>query len=84
MQKSDSKKLDHIVTMLGDMVAAFGKRFDRIDDTLEQHTALHNDHTRRLNTIENDVNTNLDKRLQLEVRTGKIEKHLGLDKKIAA
>jgi hypothetical protein len=30
------------------------------------------------------VTTNLDKRLQLAVRVSAIEKHLGLDKKIAA
>ena len=32
------------------------------------------DHTRRLTTIENDVKTNLDKRLTLEVRVTNIEK----------
>ena len=40
------------------------------------------DHTRDLNIIKNDVKTNLDRRLQLEVRVDKIEKHLGLDKQI--
>jgi hypothetical protein len=40
--------------------------------------------TRDLAVIKNDVKTNLDKRLQLEVRVSSIEKHLGLDKKIAA
>ena len=34
------------------------------------------DHTRRLNIIENDVKTGLDRRVQLEVRVGSIEKHL--------
>jgi hypothetical protein len=32
------------------------------------------DHTRRLTTIKNDVKTNLDKRLTLEVRMTNIEK----------
>ncbi len=52
--------------------------------TLDEHTKILNDHTRDLATIKHDVTNNLDKRLQLEVRVTTIEKHLGLDKKIAA
>jgi Mg2+ and Co2+ transporter CorA len=52
--------------------------------TLAEHTKILNDHTRDLAIIKNDVTNNLDKRLQLEVRVTTIEKHLGLDKKIAA
>ncbi len=31
MKATDSKKLDHIISMLGDVVEVFGKRFDTID-----------------------------------------------------
>jgi hypothetical protein len=34
MKAADGKKLDHIITMLGDMVATFGRRFDKVDDRL--------------------------------------------------
>jgi hypothetical protein len=52
--------------------------------TLADHTKILNNHTPDLAVIKNDVTTNLDKRLQLAVRVSAIEKHLGLDKKIAA
>ena len=34
MKKSDSAKLDQILSMLGDIVDIFGKRFDKIDDRM--------------------------------------------------
>jgi hypothetical protein len=34
MKANDSKKLDQIITMLGDVIDVFGKRFDKIDDEL--------------------------------------------------
>lgn len=34
MQEHETKKLDQIIIMLGDMVATFGARFDKIDDRL--------------------------------------------------
>ncbi len=37
-----------------------------------------NEHTRDLNTIKNDVKTNLEKRMKLEVRVTNIERHVGL------
>ena len=74
MKKSDSQKLDTIITMLADIVDVFGKRFDKIDDTLDGHTKILNDHTRDLSQIKKGVETNLDKRLQLEVRVDKLEK----------
>jgi hypothetical protein len=55
-----------------------------VKSTLADHTKILNDHTRDLAFIKKDLTTNLDKRLQLEVRVSAIEKHLGLDKKIAA
>jgi hypothetical protein len=55
-----------------------------VKSTLADHTKILNDHTRDLAVIKSDVATNLYKRKQLEVRVSAIEKHLGLDKKIAA
>jgi hypothetical protein len=55
-----------------------------VKSTLADHTKILNDHTRDLAIIKKDFTTNLDKRLQLAVRVSEIEKHLGLDKKIAA
>jgi hypothetical protein len=55
-----------------------------VKSTLADHTKILNDHTRDLAIIKKDLTTNLDKRLQLEVRVSAIEKHLDLDKKIAA
>jgi hypothetical protein len=45
-----------------------------IKKTLDEHSEILDDHTRRLTTIENDVKSSLDKRLQLEVRVTNIEK----------
>lgn len=44
------------------------EELDPIKATLAEHTQILNDHTRRLNVIENDVKQGFDKRLQLEVR----------------
>jgi hypothetical protein len=75
---------------LGDMLGFVVKHMATKDDiadvksTLADHTKSLNGHTRDLAIIKSDVTTNLDKRLQLEVRVSAIEKHVGLDKKIAA
>jgi hypothetical protein len=53
-----------------------------VKSTLADHTKILSDHTRDLAIIKKDLTTNLDERLQLEVRVSAIEKHL--DKKIAA
>jgi hypothetical protein len=55
-----------------------------VKSTLADHTKILNDHTRDLAIVKKDLTTNLGKRLQLEVRLSAVEKHLGLDKKIAA
>jgi chromosome segregation ATPase len=73
MKKNDNGKLDQISGMLADMMEVLGKRFDRIDATLHAHSKSLDDHTRRLNTIEHDVKTNLDKRMLLETRIAKLE-----------
>ncbi len=44
MKKSDSQKLDSILTMLADMVEVFGKRFDKINERLDPHEASHRPH----------------------------------------
>jgi hypothetical protein len=64
--------------------AALAEDIVGIKDDIADVKATLADHTRDLNIIRNDVKTNLDKRLQLEVRVTAIEKHLGLNKKIAA
>jgi hypothetical protein len=75
---------------LGDMLGFVVKHMATKDDiadvksTLADHTKILNDHTRDLAIIKKDLTTNLDKRLQLDVRVSAVEKHLGLDKKIAA
>jgi hypothetical protein len=73
---------------LGEMIergfAAVASDIADVKSTLADHTKILNDHTRDLAIIKHDVTNNLDKRLQLEVRVTTIEKHLGLDKKIAA
>ena len=57
---------DHMVTK-DDLKDELKAALAPIQQTLD-------DHTRRLATIENDVKTNLDKRLTLEVRVTNIEK----------
>jgi hypothetical protein len=34
LKKTDSQKLDQIISMLGDVVDVFGKRFDKIEATM--------------------------------------------------
>jgi hypothetical protein len=57
-----------------DDLAAVNKTLDEHTKTLAEHTRILGDHTRDLNIIKRDVETNLDKRLQLEVRVDKLEK----------
>jgi hypothetical protein len=45
-----------------------------VNKTLDEHTKTLADHSRGLAIIKRDVETNLDKRLQLEVRVDKLEK----------
>jgi chromosome segregation ATPase len=57
-------------------LAAVASDLAEIKETLDEHTQTLADHTRRLTTIENDVKTSLDKRLQLEVRVTNVEKKI--------
>lgn len=73
MKTTDSKKLDQIITMLGDVVEVFGKRFDKIDRdmaTKEHIVALHT----QLNGIETDIKTT--KGYKLPSRMADVEEEL--------
>ena len=72
------------ITGIKDDIAAAKHDIAAVKSTLADHTKILNDHTRDLAVIKKDLSTKLDKRLQLDVRVTAIEKHLGLDKKIAA
>ena len=78
--------LKELAEMIAHVVKHMATKEDiaEVKSTLADHTKILNDHTRDLAIIKNDVTNNLDKRLQLEVRVTTIEKHLGLDNKIAA
>jgi ABC-type transporter Mla subunit MlaD len=77
-------KMDRGFAAVADDIVAIKDDIADVTSTLADHTKILNDHTRDFAVIKNDVTTNLDKRLQLAVRVSAIEKHLGLDKKIAA
>ena len=78
--------LKELAEMIAHVVKHMATKEDiaEVKSTLADHTKILNDHTRDLAIIKHDVTNNLDKRLQLEVRVTTIEKHLCLDKKIAA
>ncbi len=83
---SADKKFAALAEDISDIKSTMATKDDiaAVNKTLADHTKILNDHTRDFAIIKNDVTNNLDKRLQLEVRVTTIEKHLGLDKKIAA
>ena len=54
--------------------AALASDLAEVKETLDEHTTILAEHTSDLNIIKNDVKTNLDKRLTLEVRVTNIEK----------
>ena len=67
MKKTDSAKLDQIITTLADVVEGFGKRFDKIDRemaTKDQIVALHG----QVNAIERQL-----RETKTEVRLGALE-----------
>ena len=64
---------DHMVTK-DDLKDELKAALAPIQQTLDEHTTILAEHTRDLNIIKNDVKTNLDKRLTLEVRVTNIEK----------
>jgi hypothetical protein len=75
-----SEMLEHVVKHMAtkDDLAATESRLDRRIDTLD--AKIDRLDTKLTKFEENEI----DKRKQLEVRVTKIEKHLGLDKQIAA
>jgi hypothetical protein len=79
--------LTHVVKHMAtkDGIARLDKRIHKLDakiDSVESKLAAKIDHldTKLTKFEEHEI----DKRLQLEVRVSAIEKHLGLDKRIAA
>jgi hypothetical protein len=71
-----SKKIS-LASLAAQIEKGFASAADDIADireTLTEHTQILKDHTRRLRIIENDVKTNLDKRLTLQVRVTNLEK----------
>jgi hypothetical protein len=79
MKKSDSQKLDQIIAMLADVVDVFGKRFDAIDDRIDG-AIVKIDGVQ--NTLDREAQVRADQKLP--ERVDRIEKHLGISKKIAA
>ena len=66
MKKTDSQKLDQIISMMGDVVDVFGKRFDKIDGRFDKIET-------RLTSIEHEI-TAIDKRLDgLEEHYGNLK-----------
>jgi hypothetical protein len=78
-KKTDSQKLDQIITMLADVVDVFGKRFDAVDDRIDG-AIVKIDGVQ--NTLDARALVRADQRLPARVES--IEKHLGINKKIAA
>jgi hypothetical protein len=78
-EKTDSQKLDQILTMLGDILDVFGKRFDKIDDRTDGVIV-------KVDGIQNtlDAEANVRRDQKLPDRVEAIEQHLGINKKIAA
>jgi hypothetical protein len=67
MKTADGKKLDQIIAMLGDVVDAFGQRFDKIErdmPTKDQVLALET----QVNSIEQQL-----RETRIEVRLGGLE-----------
>jgi hypothetical protein len=89
-KKTTLKELGEMLSHIVDHMATKGD-IGAMNETLADHSTILIEqtktlaaHTRDLNIIKSDVERNLDKRLQLEVRVSAIEKHLGIDKKLAA
>ena len=66
---------------LGALEARLDKRIDKLEHRLDRVEAKIDQLDVKLTKFEE---REIDKRMQLEVRVAAIEKHLGLDKKIAA
>jgi hypothetical protein len=85
--KEVGEMLAHVVEHMAtkDDIARLDKRIDKLDakiDTVESNLAG------KISRIDAKLTkfeeSEIDKRLQLEVRVSAIEKHLGIEKKIAA
>ncbi len=96
-KKTDSQKLDQIITMISDVVDVFGKRFDRVDERFDKLDNRIDGVEKRLdnridgaivkidgvqNTLDREAQVRADQKLP--ERVDRIEKHLSISKKIAA
>ncbi|OGG58190.1 hypothetical protein A3C86_00835 [Candidatus Kaiserbacteria bacterium RIFCSPHIGHO2_02_FULL_49_16] len=66
-----TSKMEKNVETILETVIFIKEKVETMEGTLD-------DHSRDLKVIKKDVETGLDKRLQLEVRVGNIEKHVGI------
>jgi prefoldin subunit 5 len=89
--KEIADMLAHVVKHMAtkDDLAAVEKRLDRRIDKLDAKIdSVESNLAGKINRLDTKLTKfeerEIDKRLQLEVRVSAIEKHLGLDKKIAA
>ena len=89
--KEVGEMLAHVVKHMAtkDDLAAVGIRLDRRIDKLDAKIySVESNLAGKINRIDTKLTkfeeSEIDKRLQLEVRVAAIEKHLGIDKKIAA
>jgi septal ring factor EnvC (AmiA/AmiB activator) len=74
-----ARVVEHMATK--EDIERLDKRIDHVDDRIGKLDAKIDRLDTKLSKLEDGE---IDKRKQLEVRVGAIEKHLGLDKKIAA
>jgi predicted nucleic acid-binding Zn-ribbon protein len=74
-----ARVVEHMATK--EDIAHLDKRIDRLDDRIGKLDAKIDRFDTKLSKFED---SEIDKRKQLEVRVAAIEKHLDLDKKIAA
>jgi transcriptional regulator of acetoin/glycerol metabolism len=78
VKKTDSKKLDEVMSTLADMTEDFGTRFDKLDDELTAVKSKLDGINRRL-----DSEAMLRTDQKIPARVAAIEHHLGIDRKIA-
>jgi hypothetical protein len=78
-------KMDRGFAAVADDIARLDKRVDKLDTKID---GVESNLAGKLNRLDTKLSKfeerEIDKRLQLDVRVSAIEKHLGLDKKIAA
>lgn len=78
-KKNDGEKLDKVISMIGGMTEDFGARFDNLDDEITAVKSKVDGVNKRL-----DSEAMLRGDQKIPERVEAMEKHLGIDKKIAA